>query len=98
MPQPRQPSKWVNKIFCDALNGFQNQILIQNKISFETSYLYHNRKCRKVRNACLTPAGNIGNYEDCSFNSKVLVLIWVTKIAIHKERFEFVETAEIRSK
>jgi hypothetical protein len=37
-----------------------------------------------VRNALFEAgAGNIGNYEDCSFSSKVLVPIWVTKIAIH---------------
>jgi hypothetical protein len=45
----------------------------------------------------LMPAGNIGNYEDCSFSSKGLGPIWATNTqSAIRERFEFVQGDEIK--
>jgi dinuclear metal center YbgI/SA1388 family protein len=62
----------VNKIFCDALELINMKILIpkQNFIQKLVTYTIP-ENLETLRNALFDAgAGKIGNYEDCSFNSK----------------------------
>lgn len=62
----------VNKIFCDALGLVNTKILIpkQNFIQKLVTYTIA-ENTEQVRNAMFTAgAGNIGNYDSCSFNSE----------------------------
>jgi dinuclear metal center YbgI/SA1388 family protein len=62
----------VNKIFCDALGLSNTKVLVpkQNFIQKLVTYTVP-ENAEKLRNALFEAgAGKIGNYEDCSFNSK----------------------------
>lgn len=64
----------VNKIFCDALGLLNTKILIpkENFIRKLVTYTIP-ENLEKLRNALFDAgAGNIGNYENCSFNSQGL--------------------------
>ncbi|HEX8268842.1 MAG TPA: Nif3-like dinuclear metal center hexameric protein [Flavobacterium sp.] len=61
----------VNKIFCDALGLINPNILVpkQNFIQKLVTYTVP-ENAEQVRTALFTAgAGNVGNYENCSFNS-----------------------------
>jgi len=90
----------VNKIFCEALALTSTKILIpkQNFIRKLVTYTIP-ENADKIRNALFAAgAGNIGNYENCSFNS--------TGIGTYKgneqsnpfigERFELMKSEEIK--
>ncbi|WP_413999199.1 Nif3-like dinuclear metal center hexameric protein [Flavobacterium sp. W1B] len=90
----------VNKIFCDALGLMNTKILIpkQNFIRKLITYTIA-ENAEKVRNALFDAgAGNIGNYEDCSFNSKGIGTYMGNEHSNPQlgERFEFVESEEIK--
>ncbi|HJS00239.1 MAG TPA: Nif3-like dinuclear metal center hexameric protein [Flavobacterium sp.] len=90
----------VNKIFCDALGLTKTKILIpkQNFIRKLITYTIP-ENADKVRNALFDAgAGNIGNYEDCSFNSKGIGTYMGNEQSNPQlgERFEFVESEEIK--
>ncbi len=62
----------VNKIFCDALGLIHTKILVPktNFIKKLVTYTVSDN-AETLRNALFEAgAGKIGNYEDCSFNSK----------------------------
>jgi len=66
--------KGVNKIFCDALGLVNTKILIpkENYIYKLVTYTIP-ENLEQLRNALFDAgAGNIGNYENCSFNSQGL--------------------------
>ncbi len=90
----------VNKIFCDALGLTKTKILIpkQNFIRKLITYTIP-ENAEKLRNALFNAgAGKIGNYEDCSFNSKGIGTYMGNEDSNPEigERFEFVETDEIK--
>ncbi|WP_016989237.1 Nif3-like dinuclear metal center hexameric protein [Flavobacterium sp. ACAM 123] len=90
----------VNKIFCDALGLKNTKVLIpkQNFIRKLVTYTIP-ENAEKVRNALFNAgAGSIGNYEDCSFNSKGIGTYMGNENSDPQlgERFEFVETTEIK--
>ncbi len=92
--------KGVNKIFCDALGLIKCKILIpkQNYIKKLVTYTIA-ENAEKVRNALFDAgAGKIGNYEDCSFNSKGIGTYMGNELSNPQlgERFEFVEGEEIK--
>ena len=62
----------VNKIFCDALGLTKTKILVPKKQFIQKLVTYTiPENAEKVRNALFeSGAGNIGNYENCSFNSE----------------------------
>lgn len=62
----------VNKIFCDALGLIDTKVLVP-KENFITKLVTYTipENAEKLRNALFDAgAGNIGNYENCSFNSQ----------------------------
>ncbi|MFC5684017.1 Nif3-like dinuclear metal center hexameric protein [Flavobacterium sp. MAHUQ-51] len=90
----------VNKIFCDALGLTKTKILIpkQNFIRKLITYTIP-ENAEKLRNALFNAgAGKIGNYEDCSFNSKGIGTYMGNEDSNPEigERFEFVESDEIK--
>lgn len=90
----------VNKIFCDALNLVNTKVLIpkQNFIQKLVTYTIP-ENVEKLRNALFDAgAGQIGNYEDCSFNSKGIGTYMGNENSNPEigERFEFVEAEEIK--
>jgi len=90
----------VNKIFCDALGLTKTKILIpkQNFIRKLVTYTIL-ENVEKLRNALFDAgAGNIGNYENCSFNSKGIGTFMGNEHSNPEfgERFEFVESDEIK--
>jgi dinuclear metal center YbgI/SA1388 family protein len=90
----------VNKIFCDAL-GLKNTKILISKQHFIRKLITYTipENSEKVRNALFDAgAGNIGNYEDCSFNSKGIGTYMGNEHSNPQlgERFEFVETEEIK--
>ncbi|TDE04639.1 Nif3-like dinuclear metal center hexameric protein [Flavobacterium hiemivividum] len=90
----------VNKIFCDAIGLVNTSVLVpkQNFIRKLITYTIP-ENAEKVRNALFEAgAGNIGNYEDCSFNSKGIGTYMGNENSDPQlgERFEFVETPEIK--
>jgi dinuclear metal center YbgI/SA1388 family protein len=90
----------VNKIFSDALGLINTSILIpkQNFIRKLITYTIPGN-AEKVRKALFyAGAGNIGNYEDCSFNSKGIGTYMGNEHSSPQlgERFEYMETVEIK--
>jgi dinuclear metal center YbgI/SA1388 family protein len=90
----------VNKIFCDALGLINTKVLIpkQNLIRKLVTYTIA-ENAETVRNALFDAgAGNIGNYENCSFNSKGIGTYMGNEHSNPQigERFEFVEGDEIK--
>ena len=90
----------VNKIFCDALGLTNTKILVpkQNFIRKLITYTIP-ENAEKLRNSLFEAgAGNIGNYEDCSFNSTGIGTYTGNENSNPEigERFEFVESNEIK--
>jgi dinuclear metal center YbgI/SA1388 family protein len=90
----------VNKIFCDALGLVNTKVLVpkQNFIQKLVTYTIP-ENVEKLRNALFDAgAGKIGNYEDCSFNSKGIGSYMGNENSNPEigERFEFVEAEEIK--
>ncbi|MFV7236895.1 Nif3-like dinuclear metal center hexameric protein [Flavobacterium sp. ZB4R12] len=90
----------VNKIFCDALGLIKTKILIpkQNFIRKLVTYTIP-ENAEEVRNALFDAgAGTIGNYENCSFNSKGIGTYMGNEHSNPQvgERFEFVQGDEIK--
>ncbi|MEZ4787533.1 MAG: Nif3-like dinuclear metal center hexameric protein [Flavobacterium haoranii] len=92
--------KGVNKIFCDALGLTNTKILVPkaNYIKKLVTYTI-SENAEKLRNALFDAgAGKIGNYEDCSFNSKGIGTYLGNEESNPEigERFEFVENEEVK--
>ncbi|MGO4818177.1 Nif3-like dinuclear metal center hexameric protein [Flavobacterium sp. W22_SRS_FP1] len=90
----------VNKIFCNALGLKNTKILIpkENFIRKLVTYTIA-ENAEKLRNALFDAgAGNIGNYEDCSFSSKGSGTYMGNENSNPQlgERFEFVQGDEIK--
>ncbi|MDI9311366.1 MAG: Nif3-like dinuclear metal center hexameric protein [Limnohabitans sp.] len=90
----------VNKIFCDAL-GLQNTKTLIPKPNFIQKLVTYTipENAEKLRNALFDAgAGKIGNYEDCSFNSKGIGTYMGNENSNPEigARFEFVEAEEIK--
>lgn len=90
----------VNKIFSDALGLINTKILIpkQNFIRKLVTFTIP-ENAEEVRNALFDAgAGNIGNYENCSFNSKGIGTYMGNEHSNPQigERFEFVQGNEIK--
>lgn len=90
----------VNKIFCDALGLKNTKVLIpkQNFIRKLVTYTIP-ENAEEVRNALFDAgAGMIGNYENCSFNSKGIGTYMGNEHSNPQvgERFEFVQGDEIK--
>jgi dinuclear metal center YbgI/SA1388 family protein len=90
----------VNKIFCDALGLINTKILVpkQNYIQKLVTYTIAENEV-KLRNALFDAgAGNIGNYENCSFNTQGLGTYMGNEHSNPEvgARFEFVESIEIK--
>jgi dinuclear metal center YbgI/SA1388 family protein len=92
--------KGVNKIFCDALGLITTKILIPKKQFIQKLVTYTiPENVEQLRNALFEAgAGKIGNYEDCSFNSKGIGTYMGNENSNPEigERFEFVEAEEIK--
>ncbi|WP_310554487.1 Nif3-like dinuclear metal center hexameric protein [Flavobacterium sp.] len=90
----------VNKIFCDALRLVNTKILIPKPNFIQKLITYTiPENVEKVRNALFEAgAGKIGNYENCSFNSKGIGSYMGNENSNPEigERFEFVEAEEIK--
>ena len=90
----------VNKILCDALGIENPKVLVpkENYIQKLVTYTVPDNAI-KLRNALFEAgAGNIGNYEDCSFNSEGIGTFMGNENSNPEvgSRFEFVETQEIK--
>ena len=90
----------VNKIFCNALGLINTKVLIpkQNFIRKLVTYTLP-ENAEEVRNALFDAgAGNIGNYENCSFNSKGIGTYMGNEHSNPQvgQRFEFVQGDEIK--
>ncbi|WP_269684003.1 Nif3-like dinuclear metal center hexameric protein [Flavobacterium lacustre] len=90
----------VNKIFCKALGLINTKVLIpkQNFIRKLVTYTIP-ENAEEVRNALFDAgAGTIGNYENCSFNSKGIGTYMGNEHSNPQigERFEFVQGDEIK--
>ena len=90
----------VNKIFSDALGLVNTKILVpkQNFIRKLVTFTIP-ENAEEVRNALFDAgAGNIGNYENCSFNSKGIGTYMGNEHSNPQvgERFEFVQGDEIK--
>lgn len=90
----------VNKIFSDALGLVNTKILIpkENFIRKLVTYTIP-ENAEEVRNALFDAgAGTIGNYENCSFNSKGIGTYMGNEHSNPQvgERFEFVQGDEIK--
>jgi len=90
----------VNKIFSDALGLTKTKILIpkENYIRKLVTYTIP-ENADKLRNSLFDAgAGTIGNYENCSFNSKGIGTYMGNEHSNPEigERFEFVEAEEIK--
>lgn len=90
----------VNKIFCDALGLINTKVLVpkQNFVQKLITYTIP-ENVEQLRNALFDAgAGKIGNYEDCSFNSKGIGTYMGNENSNPEigERFEFVEAEEIK--
>ncbi|WP_291132046.1 Nif3-like dinuclear metal center hexameric protein [Flavobacterium sp. UBA7682] len=90
----------VNKIFCDALGLTQTKILVAKKNFIQKLITYTiPENVETLRNALFDAgAGKIGNYEDCSFNSKGIGTYMGNEDSNPEigNRFEFVENEEIK--
>ncbi len=93
-------SNGVNKIFCDALGLKNTKILVQKQNFIQKLVTYTiPENVEKVRNGLFDAgAGNIGNYEDCSFTSQGIGTYMGNENSNPEigERFEFVEAKEIK--
>ena len=90
----------VNKIVCDALGLKNTKILIpkENYIRKLVTYTIP-ENAEEVRNALFNAgAGSIGNYDNCSFNSKGIGTYMGNEHSNPEigERFEFVQGDEIK--
>ncbi len=90
----------VNAVFAKALGLKNTKILVpkQNFIRKLVTYTIP-ENVEEVRNALFDAgAGNIGNYENCSFNSKGIGTYMGNEFSKPEigERFEFVENEEIK--
>ncbi|WP_366187019.1 Nif3-like dinuclear metal center hexameric protein [Flavobacterium ovatum] len=90
----------VNKIFCDAL-GLKNTKILIPKTNFIRKLITYTiaENAEKVRNALFDAgAGMIGNYENCSFNSKGIGTYMGNEHSNPEigARFEFVESHEVK--
>jgi len=90
----------VNKIFCDALGLINTKVLVP-KANFIRKLITYTipENAEKLRNSLFEAgAGAIGNYEDCSFNSTGIGTYMGNENSNPEigERFEFVETNEIK--
>ena len=90
----------VNKIFCETLGLINTKILIPkpNFIRKLVTYTIP-ENAEKLRNGLFgAGAGNIGNYENCSFNSKGIGTYMGNERSNPEfgERFEFMESEEIK--
>ena len=92
--------KGVNKIFCDALGLINTKILIPKPNFIQKLVTYTiPENVETLRNALFDAgAGKIGNYEDCSFNSKGIGTYMGNEDSNPEigNRFEFVENEEIK--
>ena len=90
----------VNQIICDALGLINTQILIPKTQFIQKLVTYTPpENAEKLRNALFEAgAGQIGNYEDCSFNSQGIGTYMGNEHSNPEigARFEFVETPEIK--
>ncbi len=90
----------VNKIFCDTLGLVHPKILIPKTNFIKKLVTYTTpENANKLRTALFEAgAGNIGNYENCSFNSTGIGTYKGNKDSDPEigERFEFIETEEIK--
>ena len=90
----------VNKIFCNALGLTHTKVLIPKPNFIQKLFTYTlPENHEQLRNALFDAgAGQIGNYEDCSFNSKGIGTYMGNENSNPEfgERFEFVETQEIK--
>lgn len=92
--------KGVNKIFCDTL-GLKNTKILIPKEQFIYKLITYTQpdNADKLRNALFEAgAGNIGNYENCSFNSKGIGTYMGNENSNPEfgNRYEFIETEEIK--
>lgn len=90
----------VSKIFCDAL-GLENTKILVPKTHFIQKLVTYTipENAEQLRNALFeVGVGKIGNYEDCSFNSQGIGTYMGNENSNPEigERFEFVETQEIK--
>lgn len=90
----------VNKIFCDALGLIHTKILVPktNFIKKLVTYTVPDNS-ETLRNALFEAgAGKIGNYEDCSFNSKGIGTYLGNEYSNPEigNRFEFITSEEIK--
>ncbi|MBF6608828.1 MAG: Nif3-like dinuclear metal center hexameric protein [Flavobacterium sp.] len=90
----------VNKIFCDAIGLTNSKILIP-KTNFIQKLVTYTipENAEEVRNALFDAgAGNIGNYENCSFNSQGIGTYMGNENSNPEigERFEFVQNTEVK--
>lgn len=90
----------VNKIFCDALGLKNTKILVpkENFIQKLVTYTIPENH-QKLRNALFDAgAGNIGNYENCSFNTQGIGSYQGNENSNPEigERGEFIENTEIK--
>jgi len=90
----------VNKIFCDALGLLNTKVLVPKQHFIQKLITYTiPENVEQLRNALFDAgAGKIGNYEDCSFNSKGMGTYMGNENSNPEigERFEFVEAEEIK--
>jgi len=90
----------VNKIFCDTLGLKNTKILVPKKDYIYKLITYTPlENATKVRNALFNVgAGAIGNYENCSFNTKGLGTYIGNEHSnpVIGNQFEFVESEEIK--
>ena len=90
----------VNKMFCDALGLVNTKILIPKQHFIKKLVTYTvPENAEKLRNALFEAgAGNIGNYEDCSFNSNGTGTYKGNENSNPKvgERLEFVQAEEVK--
>ncbi|HEX8563042.1 MAG TPA: Nif3-like dinuclear metal center hexameric protein [Flavobacterium sp.] len=90
----------VNKILCDALGLKNTKILIPKKQFIQKLVTYTvPGNAEQVRSALFEAgAGNIGNYENCSFNSDGTGTYMGNEESNPKvgERFEFIKAPEVK--
>ncbi|MBC7606584.1 MAG: Nif3-like dinuclear metal center hexameric protein [Burkholderiales bacterium] len=93
-------SEGVNKIFCNALGLTNTKILIpKSNFIYKLSTYTIAENAEKLRLALFEAgAGNIGNYENCSFNSKGIGTYQGNEHSDPQigQRFEFMQTEEIK--